>query len=106
MRRSMNCVSIGSDNGLSPERHQAIIWISADTLLIGPQGTYFNEILLEIQIFSFKKIRFNMSAKWRPFCPGEDELITPAAEVFQVQKFIIMSGAMNQLVSQSLLAPS
>ena len=71
MRRSVNCLSIGSDNGLSPERHQAIIWTSADTLSIRPQGTYLNEILLEIQISLFKKMRFNMSAKWRPFCPGE-----------------------------------
>ena len=34
------CVSelntIGSGNGLSPERHQAIIWTSAGMLLIGP----------------------------------------------------------------------
>ena len=30
--------------------------------------------------FSFKKIRLNMSsAKWRPFCPGGDELTKPHA---------------------------
>ena len=27
---------IGSDNGFSPSRHQAIIWTNAGTLLIGP----------------------------------------------------------------------
>ena len=38
-------------------------------------GTYFSEILFDIQIFSFKKMRWNMSSeKWRPFCWGEDEL--------------------------------
>ena len=72
----MNFVRISSDNGLSPEWRQAIIWTRADILLIRPQGTYFNEILFEIQVFSFKKMRLNMSsAKWRPFCPGGDELI-------------------------------
>ena len=31
--------------------------------------TYFNEILFEIQIFSFSKMRLNMSStKWRSFC--------------------------------------
>ena len=37
------CVSkltiIGSDNGLSPDRRQAIIWNNAGILLIGPLGT-------------------------------------------------------------------
>ena len=36
---------IGSDNGLSPDRRQAIIWTNAGVLLIGPLGTFFNEIL-------------------------------------------------------------
>ena len=44
------CVSIlntiGSDNGLSPVRRQAIIWTNADILLIGPLGASFNEILI------------------------------------------------------------
>ena len=39
------CVSkltiIGSDNGLSPGRRQAIIWTNAGILLIGPLGTNF-----------------------------------------------------------------
>ena len=41
---------IGSDNGLSPGRRQAIIWTNAGTciLLIGPLGTNFSEILIEI----------------------------------------------------------
>ena len=62
---------IGSDNGLSPERRQAIIWTNAGILLIEPLGTNFSEILIGIQIFSFKKMRLKMSsAKWRPFCLG------------------------------------
>ena len=62
---------IDSDNGLSPERRQAIIWTNAGILLIGPLGTNFNEILISIQTFSFKKMHLKMSsAKWRPFCLG------------------------------------
>ena len=69
------CVSkitiIGSDNGLSPDRRQAIICTNAGLLVTGPLGTNFSEILIEILTFSFKKIRLNMSsAKRRPFCLG------------------------------------
>ena len=59
---------IGSDNGLLPGRRQTIIWINPAILLIGPFGTNFSDILIEIQTFSFKKIHLKMSfAKWRPF---------------------------------------
>ena len=53
---------IDSDNGLSPERRQAIIWINAGILLIGPLGRNFSEILIKIQSFSLKKIRLKMSS--------------------------------------------
>ena len=76
------CVSeltiIGSDNGLSPGRRQAIIWNNAGLLLIEPLGTNVSEILIESHTFSFKKMHFNMSsAKWRPFCLGLNVLIAP-----------------------------
>ena len=59
---------IGSDNGLSPGRRQAIIWTNAGILLIGPLGTCC-EILIVIDTFSFKKMHLKMaSAKSRPFC--------------------------------------
>ena len=68
------CVSkltiIGSDNGLLPGRHQAIIWSNAGILLIKPLGTNFNEMRIEILTFSFKKLHLKMSGKWRPFCLG------------------------------------
>ena len=69
------CVSklsfIGSDNGLSPGRRQAIIWTNAGIWLIGTVGTNFNEILIEIHTFSFQNIHLKMSSgKWRPFCLG------------------------------------
>ena len=72
----MNWVSIGSGNGLLPVRRQAITWTNAGLLSIGPLETNFSEIRIEIQIFSFTKIDLKMSsAKWRPFCLGEDELL-------------------------------
>ena len=76
------CVSkltiIGSDNGLSPGRRQAIIWTNAGILLIGPSGTNFSEISIKIHIFSFKKMQLKMSSgKWQPFCLGLNVLMTP-----------------------------
>ena len=67
------CVSkliiIGLNNGLSPGRRQAILWTNAGILLIGPLGTNFSEILIEIHVFSFKKMHLKMSSgKRRPFC--------------------------------------
>ena len=53
---------IGSDNGLSPDRRQAIIWTNAGLLLIGPLGTNFSEILIEILTFSSKKMRLKVSS--------------------------------------------
>ena len=69
------CVSkltiIGLDNGLSPDRRQAIIWTNAGLLLIGPLGINLSEIVLEILTSSFKKMRLKVSsAKRRPFCLG------------------------------------
>ena len=62
---------IGSDNGLSPGRSQAIIWTNAGILLIWTLGINFSEILIEIRPFPFKKMHLKMSSgKWRPFCLG------------------------------------
>ena len=69
------CVSklniIGSDDGLSPTRRQAIIWTNAGILLIRPLRTNFSEIFIEVYTFSFNKMHSKMSSgKWRPFCLG------------------------------------
>ena len=61
--------------GLSPIRRQAIISTNAGLLSIGPLRTNFSEILMNIQKLSFTKTHLKLpSAKWRPFCPGGDEL--------------------------------
>ena len=46
-----NLTIIGSDNGLLPGRHQAAIWTNAWIMLIGPLGTHFSKISIEIQTF-------------------------------------------------------
>ena len=58
-RMTHKCVgqqtTIGSDNGLSPGWHQAIIWTNAK-ILIGPLGINFCEILIKIHFHSIKCI--------------------------------------------------
>ena len=66
-----NLTIIGSDNGLSPGRRQAIIWTNDRILLIRTLRTKFSEILSEIHAFSFKKMPLKVSfVKRRPFCLG------------------------------------
>ena len=74
-RVTLICVSkqtiICPDNGLSPGRRQSIIWTNAGVLFIGPLGTNFSEISIEIITFPFTKMLLKVSsAKWRPFCLG------------------------------------
>ena len=59
---------IGSENGLSPSRRQAIIWTNAGLLSIGTLQTYFSEILIKIQQFSLKKMHLKMSSVKRRLC--------------------------------------
>ena len=83
------CVSkliiIGSDNGLSPEWRQAIIWTIAGILFIGTLGTNFSQILSEIHTFSLKKMHLKMSCgKCRPSCLGLNVLMTKHEAVIAI----------------------
>ena len=49
---SVNYTVIGSDNGLSAGRRQAIIWNNAGILLIGSLGTDFSRVFIKIETFS------------------------------------------------------
>ena len=96
------CVSkltaIGSDNGLSPHRRQAIIWTNAQILLTGPLETNFSEILIEVHTFSFKEIHLKMSSgKWRPFCLSHRGLVPPNQ--------VITSHVLQYLTSQDVFVP-
>ena len=73
----MNRASIGSDNGLSPDRRQAIIWPNAGILLLLTMGINFSEILVEINTFSFTKMHLKISSvKWPLFRLGLNVLRT------------------------------
>ena len=64
----MDGVNIGSDNGLSPDRRQAIIWTNAKILLTGPLGTNCSEIRMKKHFFinenAFKTFFWEMAAIW------------------------------------------
>ena len=49
--RKLNIIDL--DNVLSHGRRQAIIWTNAGILLIGPSGTNFSEILIDIYIYIY-----------------------------------------------------
>ena len=79
-----NLTIISSDNSLSPGRRQAITWTNVGILLIEPLGTNFNEMLIEIHTFSFKKIHLKMSSgKWQPFYLGLN-VLNPAGQVTHI----------------------
>ena len=64
---------IGSNNGLSPGRRQAIIWTNAGILLIRPLGTNIQWNLdRNSYIFIQEKAFKTSSGKRRPFCPGRN----------------------------------
>ena len=91
---------IDSDNGLLPGRHQAIFWTNAGILLIWPQGTNLNEMLIKIQTFQVKKMHLKMlSAKWRPFCLGLSELRWVQGE--GLAKILAMSEVNSEEQKQS-----
>ena len=59
-----NLTIIGSDNGLSPGRRQAIIWTNAGILLIEPLGANFSEILIKMLFFFIQENAFE-SVVWK-----------------------------------------
>ena len=62
LRPSLNWVIIGACNGLSPFRCQTITWTNDDILSIGPLGTKFSDICIEIKTFSLTKLHSKMSS--------------------------------------------
>ena len=55
---SLSWVSVGSGNGLLPVHRQAIAWTNAGLLSLGPPGTNFSEIRIEMQNFSLIRNAF------------------------------------------------
>ena len=104
-----NLTIIGSDNGLSPARRQAIIWTNAGILFIGPLGTNFSEFLTKILTFSFKKKNLKVSSgKWHPFCLGLNVLTLCAISVLRnnrMGKYILYFLIWIQLTSLNSSTP-
>ena len=94
-----NLTIIGSDNGLQPGQRHAIIWTNAGILLIGPLGTNFSEILIEINTFPFKNIHLKMSSgKWWSFCLGLNVLT-----YWGLDKWSILKTKVSDVISQGLI---
>ena len=72
---------IGSDNRLSPDFRQAIIWTNAGMLLICTLGTNVSEILGDIHTFPFKKMHLKTSVKCQPSCLDLNVLIASPNDV-------------------------
>ena len=90
-----NLAIIGSDNGLSPGWHQAIILTNAEILIFRTLGTNFNDIFIEIHTFSFKRINLEMSSLEmaailsRPQCVNKTQMkfqVAPVAQDEHLQK--------------------
>ena len=78
---------IGSSNGLSPVRRQAVVWINDDLLLIGPLEIIFGEIAIKITSTFIQEDAFeNVVCETGLFCFG---LI-----VFQACKFTALYGVL------------
>ena len=98
-------IIIGSDNGLSPGRRQAIIWTNAGIWLMRPLGTKFSEILIAIHTFSFKKMHLKMSsAKWRLFCLGLN-VLKPNGAYRKITSLLIQFVAWCLISAKSLPKP-
>ena len=90
---------IGSDNGLSPGRRQAIIWTNAGILLLWTIGTNFSQFVIEIQTFSLKQIRLKMSsAKCCPFRLSLNVLIYAMPILAQHTDFWLMQQTLNKVL--------
>ena len=83
MRQWTNSV-IGSD-GLLPGRRQVITWTNTGLLWIGPLGTKFSEIRIEIHKFWLAKMPLKMSSgKRRQSCLGFNMFKVFIQDLFRV----------------------
>ena len=73
----------GPENGMSPERRQAIIQTNVGKLSIGTLGTNFSDIVREIPNFPFEKMNLKTSSsKWRPFCLGLSQCVNSLISMY------------------------
>ena len=66
---SVKLTIIVSDNGLSPDRHQAVLWTNAAILSIAHWEIYLSGFILKLHKFLLMEMHLIMSSvKWRPVC--------------------------------------
>ena len=99
-----NLTMIGSDNGLSPDRRQAINWTNAGILLNGTLRTNFSEFLIQILPFLFKKMHLKVSsAKCRPFCLGLNVITDQGLDILMMREVNNFFIFFNSVVSFDLI---
>ena len=100
-RVTYTCVSklaiIGSNNGLSPGRRQAIFWSNAGIVLIGRLGTNCGEILIEVHAVSFKENAFEKLS--RPQCVKRYENNIPPTSPPLGTKHVKVSLVTTQIIA-------
>ena len=95
----VNKPNIVSDNGLSPAPSPATTRTNDGILLIGPLGTNFSEILVEIHIFCFKKMHLKMSSgKCCPYCLGLNVLTNVLTSIYRNVKFSQVNGLQLSMI--------
>ena len=104
-----NLTIIGPDNGLSPGRHQAIIWTNAGMLLIGPEKQtsmkFYSEFIHFHSRKSISKCRLEkgghfvsasmcFKGNWRGLHPAMNTMVTPAwvRQIFNKNRNIVTTG--------------
>ena len=99
-------VLVSSDNGLSSNKHQAIIWSNSDTSLFWPRGWNWMKFFIENKTFSFENNVFKMlSAKQRPFCIGRNVSSVMLAKLSSTKQFSDCwrtGHSLNELLTESL----
>ena len=109
LRLSDTCMRqlIGSDNGLSLGRRQAIVWANAGLFLIWPVETKFSELLNHNHTFSFKKMPWswrlpNGGHLTRPQCVN-DSLLEMQQAVNAIQTNVKhFCNAVGRFLAQSI----
>ena len=101
------CISkltiIGSDRGLFPSWHQAIIWTNAWILLIWPCGTYFNGFFEQYSYISIQENALeNVVWKWQPFSLALNVLTNHTYHSFVTQLTSVGYDNAYQQLSRSL----
>ena len=109
--------TISSDNGLSPDRRQAIIYLNQCWNIVNfiwYLGTKFNEISIEIHIFTFKKMHWNceMSAIfsqpqcvksiWNGDSHHQDKTVIKPSCLYYWTSYSIMTPSVAEMTTRKL----